>query len=166
MSDVPSQDELEGLAEELGRRLTERGWRAATAESCTGGWIAQCMTAIAGSSDWFESGLVTYSNAAKIALLGVDPMTIERCGAVSGEVAAAMAEGALRVAGADLAVAVTGIAGPSGGTSTKPVGTVWLGFAATGMKVDAEMRHFDGDRREVRAGTVSFALERLIELTA
>ena len=166
MSDAPSQDELEDLARALGERLLERGWRATTAESCTGGWIAQCLTAIAGSSDWFESGLVTYSDAAKIDLLGVDPMTIERCGAVSAEVAAAMAAGALSVSGGDIAVAVTGIAGPAGATPTKPVGTVWLGFAAVGMKAQAEMRRFDGDRRAVRARTVSLALERLIELTA
>lgn len=165
MNETPSQDALEGLARELGQRLSERGWRAAIAESCTGGWIAQCLTAIAGSSDWFESGLVTYSNTAKIDLLGVDPMTIERCGAVSEEVASAMASGALSVSGADIAVAVTGIAGPGGATATKPVGTVWLGFAATGMKPQAEMQRFDGDRRAVRACTVSLALERLIELT-
>ncbi len=165
MSDGPSQAELEALAGKLGQRLLERGWRAATAESCTGGWIAQCLTAIAGSSDWFETGLVTYSNAAKIDLLGVDPMTIERCGAVSAEVALAMAEGARRVSGADVAVAVTGIAGPAGATRTKPVGTVWLGIDATGAQAQAEMRQFDGGRRAVRARTVALALERLIELT-
>ncbi|MCZ6895787.1 MAG: nicotinamide-nucleotide amidohydrolase family protein [Gammaproteobacteria bacterium] len=166
MSDRPSQDELEALAQELGQLLTERGWRVTAAESCTGGWIAQCLTAIAGSSDWFESGWVTYSNTAKSTLLDVDPMTLERCGAVSNETAAALAEGALRLSGADIAVSVTGIAGPAGGSVEKPVGTVWFGFAGITMKTLTERHRFDGDRRSVRAKTVALALSRLIDLTA
>ena len=166
MSDRPSQEELEGLAQELGQLLLERGWRVTAAESCTGGWIAQCLTAIAGSSDWFESGWVTYSNTAKFALLDVDPMTLERCGSVSSETAAAMADGALRLAGADIAVSVTGIAGPAGGSAEKPVGTVWFGFAGTTTNILTEHHRFDGDRRSVRAKTVALALSRLIDLTA
>ena len=161
MSTGPDQDSLELAARRLGEALLERGWRMATAESCTGGWIAQSVTAIAGSSDWFEAGLVTYSNAAKVSLLGVDPMTIERHGAVSGETAAAMAAGAIAVTGADLAVAVTGVAGPGGGSAAKPVGTVWFGFAGSGRAPRAECRRFDGDRRAVRAQTVAVALAGL-----
>lgn len=164
LMNVVTEQHLEGLARELGERLRERGWRAATAESCTGGWIAQSLTAIAGSSDWFEGGLVTYSNAAKIALLGVDAMTIERHGAVSGETATAMADGARRVMQADLAVAVTGVAGPDGGSPDKPVGTVWFGFAAPGLATISELRVFSGDRRAVRAQSVLFALSRMLEL--
>ncbi|MEQ8353931.1 MAG: nicotinamide-nucleotide amidohydrolase family protein [Gammaproteobacteria bacterium] len=160
----PTQEALEARARALGEVLLERGWRAATAESCTGGWIAQAMTAIAGSSDWFEGGLVTYSNQAKIALLGVDAMLIERHGAVSAEVAAAMAEGALRTLGADLSCAVTGVAGPGGGSPAKPVGTVWFGFARGGAVTRTCMHRFAGDRRAVRAATVAVALEELAAL--
>ncbi len=157
----PGQDDLERLARELGERLAERGWRVATAESCTGGWIAQAITAIAGSSGWFEAGLVTYSNDAKVALLGVDAMTIARHGAVSEATAAAMAGGALAATGADLAVAVTGVAGPDGGTAAKPVGMVCFGYARAGAAATAETCHFDGDRRAVRAATVAHALREL-----
>ncbi|MCB1746749.1 MAG: nicotinamide-nucleotide amidohydrolase family protein [Gammaproteobacteria bacterium] len=166
MSAAPDQDALETLARELGEALLERGWRAATAESCTGGWIAQAITAIAGSSDWFEAGLVTYSNAAKISLLGVAPMLIERHGAVSAETAAAMAAGALRVTGADIACAVTGVAGPGGGSAAKPVGTVWFGFATRTGGAASELGRFDGDRRAVRAHTVAHALRGLLDRLA
>lgn len=160
---APDQDELERLARELGSLLGERGWRMASAESCTGGWIAQSMTAIAGSSDWFEAALVTYSNAAKVNMLGVPAMTIETHGAVSEETALAMASGAITVVGVDVAVAVTGVAGPGGGSADKPVGTVWFGFAVGGQAPRAIVRHFSGDRREVRAHTVAYALRCLIE---
>lgn len=158
----PGQDALERLAAELGACLAERGARVATAESCTGGWIAQALTSVAGSSAWFECGLVTYSNAFKIELLGVAPMTLERHGAVSAETAAEMATGVARLAGADFAVAVTGIAGPDGGSPDKPVGTVWFGYASPGRAVETECHVFDGDRRSVRARTVERALEQLI----
>lgn len=164
MSDAPSQETLEALGRELGAALLERGWRMATAESCTGGWIAQAMTATAGSSDWFECGLVTYSNAAKISLLGVDAMTLERHGAVSVETAAQMAEGALRVSDVDVTVAVTGVAGPGGGSAHKPVGTVCFGFAINGRATVTDRQVFDGDRRAVRARTVAHALQRLLEM--
>ena len=164
MSDAPSQDALEALGRELGSALLERGWRMATAESCTGGWIAQAMTATAGSSDWFECGLVTYSNAAKVSLLGVDAMTLERHGAVSVETAGEMAAGALKVSDVDVTVAVTGVAGPGGGSPQKPVGTVCFGFAVNGRATVTERLEFAGDRRAVRAHTVAHALQRLLEM--
>lgn len=164
MSSYPSQDELEASARALGSALLERGWRMATAESCTGGWIAQVMTATAGSSDWFEGALVTYSNAAKISLLGVDAMTIERFGAVSIETAAQMADGAQRVLGVEVAVSVTGVAGPGGGSPDKPVGTVCFGFTLAGRSALTERQVFAGDRREVRARTVAHALARLLSI--
>ncbi|MFT3718337.1 MAG: CinA family protein [Pseudorhodoferax sp.] len=135
----------------------------ATAESCTGGLIAGACTDLAGSSDWFERGFVSYSNAAKTELLGVDAALIARHGAVSEPVARAMAEGAVRHAHAQLAVAVTGVAGPGGGSPDKPVGTVWFGWCLPGG-THAEARRFDGDRAAVRAATVRHALARLLEL--
>ena len=164
MNAAPTQLELEAHGRELGVALLERGWHMATAESCTGGWIAQCMTATAGSSDWFECGLVTYSNVAKQSLLGVPAMTLERHGAVSVETACAMAEGARRAALVDVAVAVTGVAGPGGGSVEKPVGTVCFGFALDGRATTSERVVFPGDRQEVRARAVAHALMRLGEL--
>ena len=158
------QEALEASGRELGAALLQRGWRMATAESCTGGWIAQAMTATSGSSDWFECGLVTYSNAAKISLLGVEAMTIERFGAVSVETARQMADGARRASGVEVAVAVTGVAGPSGGSADKPVGTVCFGFAVGGRETLTERQVFGGDRRAVRARTVAHALQRLVEM--
>ncbi len=131
-----------------------------TAESCTGGLIAAACTDLAGSSAWFERGFVTYSNAAKTELLGVPERVLRRAGAVCGPVAKAMAEGALAHSHAQVAVAVTGVAGPSGGSPAKPVGTVWFGFALPG-KVLTEKCHFDGDRAAVRQATVRHALTRL-----
>jgi nicotinamide-nucleotide amidase len=160
---TPADEELEALALRLGRALLVHGWRAATAESCTGGWIAKVLTDIPGSSSWFECGVVTYSNAAKIGLLGVSRELLEAHGAVSEPVARAMADGARARLQADVAVAVTGVAGPDGGTPEKPVGTVW--FAWTGPSgTSAERRVFAGDRAAVRRQTVAFALERLLEL--
>lgn len=150
----------------LGDTLRRRGWHLATAESCTGGLIAAACTAVAGSSDWFERGWVTYSNAAKQQMLGVDGTLIAAHGAVSESVARAMAEGALRLAGVELAVAVTGIAGPTGATPGKPVGTVWLALASAApdgnVRVDAERLQLSGDRSAVRESTVRIALERLL----
>ncbi|HMN76961.1 MAG TPA: CinA family protein [Burkholderiaceae bacterium] len=147
----------------LADALRARGWRIAAAESCTGGMIAAACTSIAGSSDWFERGFVTYSNAAKSEMLGVPSALIERHGAVSAEVACAMAQGALDRSQAMLAVAVTGIAGPGGATPGKPVGTVWLAVAARGAAPRAERLQLDGDRAAVRAQTVRHALARLCE---
>jgi nicotinamide-nucleotide amidase len=146
----------------LGDTLRARGLRLATAESCTGGLIAAACTAIAGSSDWFERGFVTYSNEAKTEMLGVPTALIGAHGAVSAEVARAMAEGALVHSRADLAVAVTGIAGPGGGSADKPVGTVWLALARTGRPADAELLRLRGDRAAIRAQTVARALQRLL----
>lgn len=154
-------DRLDKLAARLGAELGARGWHMATAESCTGGWVAQSATAIAGSSDWFECGLVAYSNSAKIEMLGVDPMTIERFGAVSAETVAEMATGVLDRCHADVAVAVTGIAGPAGASLGKPVGTVWFGFAGRELATATEMHGFAGDRRAVREQSVALALSRL-----
>lgn len=136
-----------------------------TAESCTGGQIAGACTDLAGSSGWFECGFVTYSNEAKTAMLGVDAALIARHGAVSEPVARAMAQGALARSRAQVSVAVTGIAGPTGGSVAKPVGTVWFGWCVLGQ-VTSETRRFDGDRAAVRTATVRHALQRLLTLAA
>lgn len=135
----------------------------ATAESCTGGLIAGACTDLGGSSNWFERGFVTYSNAAKVEMLGVDATLIDTHGAVSEPVARAMAEGAVRHAHAQVSVAVTGVAGPTGGSADKPVGTVWFGWHVPGQTT-TEMRRFDGDRADVRAQTVAHALAQLTAL--
>lgn len=151
----------------LADALRARGWRIATAESCTGGLIAAACTALAGSSDWFERGFVTYSNAAKTEQLGVDAVLIAQHGAVSEPVVRAMAEGALAQSPADIAVAITGIAGPSGATPDKPAGLVWLAIAQRGAATQSERLQLCGDRAAVRAATVEIALQRLIaRLTA
>ena len=143
--------------------LLENDWFLSTAESCTGGMIAAACTDLAGSSTWFERGFVTYSNAAKTELLGVDAALINTHGAVSEPVARAMATGALQHSHAQVSVAVTGVAGPGGGSADKPVGAVWFGFAfASG--VTTEMCHFEGDRAAVRQAAVHHALTRLAEL--
>ena len=150
------------LAAQVAERLLDKGLWLATAESCTGGWIAKVLTDIAGSSAWFERGLVTYSNRAKQELLGVPAALIDREGAVSEAVVAAMATGLRERSGADLTLAVSGIAGPTGGTDDKPVGTVWFawddGTSHTGLV------RFDGDREAVRRQAVEHALERLLGL--
>ena len=148
--------------ERLALALATRGERIATAESCTGGLIAAACTARAGSSDWFERGFVTYSNEAKAELLGVDPALIAAHGAVSEEVALAMAVGALVHSRATLAAAVTGIAGPGGAVPGKPVGTVWLAWGR-GDALHTERLQLGGDRDAVRAATVAQALQRLAE---
>jgi len=142
--------------------LRARGWKIATAESCTGGLVAAACTAVAGSSDWFERGFVTYSNEAKAELLGVPVALIAACGAVSAEVARAMAEGALARSHAQVALAVTGIAGPGGGSPAKPVGTVWVALAQAGGAARAELLQLAGDRAAVREQTVHIALARLL----
>jgi len=144
--------------------LRERGWKLATAESCTGGGVAHAVTAIPGSSDVFDRGFVTYSNEAKTQMLGVPVATIAREGAVSEAVAAAMAEGALRASRADVTVAITGIAGPGGGTPAKPVGTVCFAWATRGVVRDVRTHRLAGDRDEVRAASVRIALEGLLRL--
>ena len=151
------------LVEDLAAALLARSWMLATAESCTGGLIAAACTDLAGSSNWLERGFVTYSNAAKTELLGVEAALIARHGAVSEAVARAMAQGALQHSHAQCALAVTGIAGPGGGSADKPVGTVWFAWA-TPKGVRSEMRRFDGDRAQVRSGTVQHSLAVLLSL--
>ena len=154
---------FEPAVRSLGDALRARGTMLATAESCTGGLIAAACTAVAGSSDWFERGFVTYSNAAKTELLGVDAALIQAHGAVSAEVACAMAEGALAHSKAGLAVAVTGIAGPGGAVPGKPVGTVWFALARRDRPATAELLQLGGERTAVREQTVAHALSRLLE---
>jgi nicotinamide-nucleotide amidase len=152
-----------GQCEQLARTLLARNWKLATAESCTGGLIAAACTELSGSSQWFERGFVTYSNEAKSDSLGVDAALIAQHGAVSEVVARAMAFGAIRHSLAQVSIAVTGVAGPTGGSPQKPVGTVWFGFQVDGQ-LTSETRLFAGDRAAVRAATVRHALQRLQEL--
>ena len=153
------------LATRVGRRLAASGEVLATAESCTGGWIAKALTDVAGSSQWFLEGLVTYGNQSKTALLGVPEAALLKFGAVSEPTVRAMAKGALARAGARRSVAVTGIAGPGGAVPGKPVGTVWLAWGVRrgpGVRVVVELRRFRGDREVVRRKTVRAALEGLL----
>lgn len=166
---MPPPDDAAGvhpLVPPLAQALLARGAMVGTAESCTGGLIAGACTELAGSSAWFERGVVTYSNAAKTALLGVPEALLAQHGAVSEPVARAMAAGVLARAPVALSVAVTGVAGPGGGTATKPVGLVWLAWAWRGadgqVQVQAEAQHFAGDRRAVRQATVARALQGLL----
>lgn len=163
---APSQKILEALAAEVGALLLSNGQQLAAAESCTGGWVAQCLTSVAGSSDWFERGFVSYSNEAKQEMLGVEIDTLMTHGAVSEAVAAAMAIGALRHSHADWALAVTGIAGPGGGSTDKPVGTVCFGWAGPEGHIDVETRRFSGSREEVRAYSVAHACAGILQRAA
>lgn len=156
-----NDEQIEARAQAAGEALRALGWRAATAESCTGGWVAKALTDVAGSSQWFERGYVTYSNAAKEQALGVEAATLARHGAVSREVVLQMADGALRVSGANAAVAVSGIAGPDGGTADKPVGLVWFALAVKGGAGRSELQHFAGSREAVRRAATARALELL-----
>ncbi|MDE2583852.1 MAG: CinA family protein [Betaproteobacteria bacterium] len=160
----PAQAELEALAIRVGAALLARGERTATAESCTGGWISQCLTAIPGSSDWFDRGFVTYSNEAKEEMLGVPRELLQSQGAVSEATAAAMAQGALARSRAQWALAVSGIAGPAGGSPAKPVGTVCFAWAGPDGLLEVSTSHFPGDREGVRAHTVQEALAGLLDL--
>ena len=156
--------EIYRCAERLGGVLKSRGLMLATAESCTGGWIAQAITAVPGSSAWYERGFVTYSNASKMQMLGVQQQTLIEQGAVSAATAREMAAGALANSEAHVAVAVTGIAGPDGGTDAKPVGTVFIAWQARDQSCHLEQCCFHGDREQVRRQTVKLALQRLCEL--
>jgi len=157
-----SADPLFALAQAVGERLRAHGAMLATAESCTGGWVAEAVTAIAGSSEWFERGFVVYSNAAKEEMLGVFRRTLEIHGAVSEDTARELARGALERSRATIALAVTGVAGPSGGSPTKPVGLVCFAWA-TPTGVHSESRRFQGDREAVRRQSVVRALEGVLE---
>ena len=157
--------EIETVVAQLADVLRARGERLVTAESCTGGLVAAACTSIAGSSDWFERGFVTYSNEAKVEMLGVDAELIARHGAVSEEVVRAMAQGALARSRATWSIAVSGVAGPGGGTATKPVGLVWTALGGPGG-VHAEARTWPGERTEVRMASVVYALELLVQAAA
>jgi nicotinamide-nucleotide amidase len=154
------------LAEEVGRRARASGWHMVTAESCTAGWIAKALTDVPGSSQWVDSGYVTYSNTAKIRDVGVSGRTLAEHGAVSEPTVREMANGALRATGVEMAIAVTGIAGPDGGTADKPVGTVWFAVAtvnAQGPATVCQVRHFSGDREQVRRQAVEHALRLALQ---
>jgi nicotinamide-nucleotide amidase len=152
------------LAERLGQSLKAKGHKIATAESCTGGWIAQAITEVPGSSAWFDRGFVTYSNNAKVQMLGVNPKTLEQYGAVSAEVAKQMAAGALANSEADWAVAVTGIAGPDGGSEAKPVGTVYVAWQGKNGGVKVERLQLSGDRHQIRKQAVENAMEGVFDM--
>ena len=159
-------ESIGALSEALVGELLAAGKTVATAESCTGGWIAKSLTDNSGSSGCFAYGLVSYSNGAKESLLGVNPSTLEKHGAVSGAAVREMADGALRLSGADIAAAVSGIAGPDGGSEEKPVGTVWFAWAQRNKDkpdIDAEKRTLKGDRDQIRAQTVVVALQGIRE---
>jgi len=157
----PDDTTLKDLAQGLGEQLGMRKLSLAAAESCTGGWIGKVLTDVSGSSTWFERGFVTYSNESKVAMLGVRQSSLDAHGAVSETVAREMAEGACHWSRAQVAVAVTGIAGPDGGSLDKPVGTVWIAWRWADGRVEAREFHFPGDRESVRRHTVLAALEGL-----
>jgi len=156
-------DDLYALATRVGQALQREQYRLVTAESCTGGWIAKVITDVPGSSGWFERGFVTYSNTAKTELLAVPDRVLTTHGAVSGETVAAMATGALDHSRGTLAVAVSGVAGPDGGTAGKPVGTVWLAWARRGEAPKTQRQVFAGDREAVRRQSVVVALEGVLD---
>ncbi len=155
-------NEIPLLSQQVGKQLLAQGVRIVTAESCTGGWLAKSLTDTAGSSVWFERGFVTYSNAAKQEMLGVQADTLETFGAVSEETVAEMAQGALSHSHGDLSVAISGIAGPDGGTPDKPVGTVCFAWATRGASVHCQTQHFAGDREAVRRQSVCYALQGIL----
>ncbi len=159
-----SDEELLQLAHIVGQKLHAKGWMLATAESCTGGWVAQVVTAIPGSSAWFDRGFVTYSNRSKQDMLGVSPTTLDAHGAVSEETVKEMAGGALTHSQAHISVALSGIAGPGGGSPKKPVGTVCIGWAMVDGEPLSTTCRLSGDREEVRSRAVAAALRGLIEL--
>jgi nicotinamide-nucleotide amidase len=161
-----SNEELHQLAAELGDKLRARGWMLATAESCTGGWVGHLLTSLPGSSQWYERGFITYANAAKVEMLGVPAETLENYGAVSEETASAMAAGALRNSHAQATLAISGIAGPGGGTPQKPVGLVCYDWALQDGTVMSSTCRLDGDREEIRSRAVAAALRGLIDLVA
>ena len=158
-----TSDTLTTLATLLGARLKAKGLKVATAESCTGGWLAQAVTSVSGSSEWFDRGFITYSNEAKREMLGVHAETLAAHGAVSEYTAREMAAGALDRSGVDIAVSVTGVAGPTGGSAEKPVGTVCFAWALRGGALESETRRFEGDRETVRRQSVICSLQGAIE---
>ncbi|PIV34285.1 MAG: damage-inducible protein CinA [Lysobacterales bacterium CG02_land_8_20_14_3_00_62_12] len=158
---LTTDQELHDAAAAFGKRLLQKRWKLATAESCTGGWLAKVVTEVPGSSSWFDGAFVAYSYDAKESMLGVQRITLETHGAVSSETVIEMVRGALSRSRADVAVAITGIAGPSGGNKDKPVGTVWMAWAKGHHPPHAQLHHFSGDRDGVRRATVRVALAGL-----
>ncbi len=161
---APSEQELRDLAEQLGECLKTNGMKLASAESCTGGWLAKIITDIPGSSAWFTGSVVSYSNEAKQSLLGVNESTLNEFGAVSGETVLEMSDGLFSHTDADVAVSVSGIAGPDGGTEEKPVGLVWLSWGKRDKSVFANPFNFDGNREDVRKQSIKQALNCLLDL--
>lgn len=161
--DPPDDTALNTAAAAVGAALKQRGLMLTTAESCTGGWVAQVITAVAGSSEWFERGFVTYTNTAKKEMLGVAQATLEKFGAVSEEVVREMAEGALKRSHAEVSLAVSGVAGPGGGTPLKPVGTVCLAWAGKGAPARSRVEHFSGNREEIRRKAVYVSLQGMLD---
>lgn len=157
------ENQILKLSERLGLQLQQREWRVATAESCTGGGVAAAITAIAGSSSWFEYGIVSYANVAKQKLLKVQSESLAKEGAVSETVVIEMARGVLQLSSANIAVAISGIAGPGGGSPEKPVGTVWFAWAKATGEIRAIQKKFDGDRAAVQKQSVIFALQGLLD---
>lgn len=153
---------IDQLIIQLSKKLITREWKIATAESCTGGGLAYALTQMPGSSNWFERGFVTYSNTSKEDMLGVNPATLTTFGAVSEETAREMAEGALRHSQAQISIAITGIAGPDGGSKAKPVGTIWIGLASINTITQTFLRNFSGNREAIREQTILSALEYLL----
>ncbi len=168
MSKGPTDRSLLHQARRVGRALAARDWRVATAESCTAGWVAKALTDVPGSSAWVEGGYIVYSNAAKVRDLKVPSVTLRRHGAVSRATVLAMARGAVLATGADLAVAISGIAGPDGGTAQKPVGTVWFGVCVRQrtVRTNATLKVFSGDREAVRRKSVACALQLILQRAA
>lgn len=158
------EHKLHLLSRALGEQLLQRNWRIATAESCTGGGVAAAITAIPGSSGWFEYGVVSYANSAKEKLLGVSSETLAREGAVSEAVVSEMVLGALKLSGADMAVAISGVAGPGGGSAEKPVGSVWFAWGLAAGEIKTELKIFAGDRAAVQAQAVIRGLEVALDL--
>jgi nicotinamide-nucleotide amidase len=156
--------ELQQLSKQIGQRLLEKKWLLATAESCTGGWISQCITDISGSSQWFDRGFVTYSNQAKQEMLGVSVDTLSKYGAVSEQTVIEMAQGALANSRADITVAVSGIAGPGGGSLEKPVGLVWHAWLIRDQQPVLQSERYLGSRQQVRAQTVETVLDGILRL--
>ena len=162
ISDI--EHDIYELAVQAGQCLAQRGWMLVTAESCTGGWVGQAVTAVSGSSAWYERGYITYSNTSKSEMLGVQQATLDRHGAVSPQIAREMAIGALNRSHAQISVSITGIAGPDGGTAMKPVGMVCFAWAARDGLVQQETRYFTGNREAVRRQAVATALQGILRL--
>jgi nicotinamide-nucleotide amidase len=161
---VLMSESLINLSQQLGQQLQQKKWRVATAESCTGGGVAAAITLTPGSSAWFDCGIVSYSDQIKSKILGVSPSTLQRYGAVSEAVVCEMVQGVLALSGADIAVGISGIAGPSGGTAEKPVGTVWFACGRKGADPKTIIKQFNGDRHQIQRQAVIFALEGLIKV--